>query len=161
MKKIAILSLAAVLGISGTLFAQAPKAEHFGPPPFEQGGPHQIGPEWLNKLDQNNKDKVKAIHQKFMKQIANKKLDLESKSIEIKRLLLADALDQSKIESAIKEAAVLEADLKILMLKQHLEIKNLLGDKFDLPPMMLINLFENHRNGKIKGGPDRLPPMMP
>ena len=82
------------------------------------------------KLTEVQQSEMKAIKDKYQKQINNLRLSEEEKEIAIKKEMLADKLNWEKIETLMKEKSLIKGQFELLMLQERDEIKSKLGIEF-------------------------------
>ena len=93
-----------------------------------QGMEMPIG-EQTNLSDVQKKE-IQAIFEKHHKALAPLMIATEEKDLAIKKELLADKINWAKVESILKEKAVIEGQIEVHMLKNKLEIQEKFGDVF-------------------------------
>lgn len=84
----------------------------------------------MMKLTEVQQSEMKAIKDKYQKQINNLRLSEEEKEIAIKKEMLADKLNWEKIETLMKEKSLIKGQSELLMLQERDEIKSKLGIEF-------------------------------
>lgn len=93
-----------------------------------------------NLTDSQKKDLQTIItkHHKLMEPLM---LTMEEKDLAIRKELLADKVNWNKVESILKEKAVIEGQIEMHMLKNRMEIQEKFGDvfKFDMGNMPQVN----------------------
>ena len=93
-----------------------------------QGMEMPIG-EQTNLSDAQKKE-IQAIFEKHHKALAPLMIATEEKDLAIKKEFLADKINWAKVESILKEKAVIEGQIEVHMLKNKLEIQEKFGDVF-------------------------------
>ena len=81
-------------------------------------------------LSDAQKKEIQAIFEKHHKALAPLMIATEEKDLAIKKELLADKINWAKVESVLKEKAVIEGQIEVHMLKNKLEIQEKFGDVF-------------------------------
>ena len=81
-------------------------------------------------LSDAQKKEIQAIFEKHHKALAPLMIATEEKDLAIKKELLADKINWAKVESILKEKAVIEGQIEVHMLKNKLEIQEKFGDVF-------------------------------
>ena len=81
-------------------------------------------------LSDAQKKELQAIFEKHHKALAPLMIATEEKDLAIKKELLADKINWAKVESILKEKAVIEGQIEVHMLKNKLEIQEKFGDVF-------------------------------
>lgn len=83
-----------------------------------------------SNLSDAQKKELQAIFEKHHKALAPLMIATEEKDLAIKKELLADKINWAKVESVLKEKAVIEGQIEVHMLKNKLEIQEKFGDVF-------------------------------
>jgi hypothetical protein len=83
-----------------------------------------------SNLSDAQKKELQAIFEKHHKALAPLMIATEEKDLAIKKELLADKINWAKVESILKEKAVIEGQIEVHMLKNKLEIQEKFGDVF-------------------------------
>lgn len=81
-------------------------------------------------LSDAQKKEIQAIFEKHHKALAPLMIATEEKDLAIKKEFLADKINWAKVESILKEKAVIEGQIEVHMLKNKLEIQEKFGDVF-------------------------------
>ena len=81
-------------------------------------------------LSDAQKKELQAIFEKHHKALAPLMIASEEKDLAIKKEFLADKINWAKVESILKEKAVIEGQIEVHMLKNKLEIQEKFGDVF-------------------------------
>ena len=91
-----------------------------------------------SNLTEAQKKELKSLIEKQQKTLALLILTLEEKDLGIKKELLADKVNWEKVDSILKEKAVIEGQIEVSMLKNRVEIQDKFGDifKFEMGNMM-------------------------
>ena len=91
-----------------------------------------------SNLTEAQKKELKSLIEKQQKTLAPLILTLEEKDLGIKKELLADKVNWEKVDSILKEKAVIEGQIEVSMLKNRVEIQDKFGDifKFEMGNMM-------------------------
>ena len=91
-----------------------------------------------SNLTEAQKKELKSLIEKQQKTLAPLILTLEEKDLGIKKELLADKINWEKVDSILKEKAVIEGQIEVSMLKNRVEIQDKFGDifKFEMGNMM-------------------------
>ncbi len=77
-------------------------------------------------LDDKQKDAIKALHSRTMKEMARKRADKQIAAIDVRDLMDKDPVDVKAVEAAVRKKESIEADMFILHVKAHEEMKALL-----------------------------------
>lgn len=77
-------------------------------------------------LDDKQKDALKALRSKTMKDMAKRMADKQIAGIELKDLLDKDTLDMKAVEAAVKKNESLKAEMFLAHIKTHEEMKSIL-----------------------------------
>jgi Spy/CpxP family protein refolding chaperone len=77
-------------------------------------------------LDEKQKEALKALHSKTMKDMTKRKADAEIASIELKDLLDKDPVDMKAVEAAAKKSGSLRTEMFLAHVKAHEEMKSIL-----------------------------------
>jgi Spy/CpxP family protein refolding chaperone len=77
-------------------------------------------------LDDKQKDALKALRSKTMKDMAKRGADMQIAGIELKDLLDKDPMDMKAVEASVKKNASLKADMFLAHIKSHEEMKSIL-----------------------------------
>ena len=93
-----------------------------------QGMEMSIGEQ--SNLSDAQKKELQAIFEKHHKALAPLMIATEEKDLAIKKEFLADKINWAKVESVLKEKAVIEGQIEVHMLKNKLEIQEKFGDVF-------------------------------
>ena len=98
-----------------------------------QGGAMMMGddhPMWKHLmglgLDDKQKDALKALRSKTMKDMAKKGADKQIASIELKDLLDKDPVDMKSVEASVRKNESLKTEMFLAHLKAHEEMKSIL-----------------------------------
>ena len=83
-----------------------------------------------SNLSDAQKKELQAIFEKHHKALAPLMIATEEKDLAIKKEFLADKINWAKVESILKEKAVIEGQIEVHMLKNKLEIQEKFGDVF-------------------------------
>lgn len=78
------------------------------------------------RLDDKQKDTLKALRSKTMKDLTKKRADKQIAGIELKDLLDKDPVDIKSVEAVVKKKEALEAEMFLAHLKAHEEMKSIL-----------------------------------
>jgi len=143
MKKlVAVLAILLLLAMVAIAYAQDPgmmaegsemepgmmgmmgKGSEMGP--GMMGGHYILGKLMSVGLDEKQKDAVKEIVRKTMKETIKKRADLDIARIDLRDLLDKDSVNMKAVESKLKQIASLEADIHLSRIKAHEEIKSIL-----------------------------------
>jgi Spy/CpxP family protein refolding chaperone len=91
------------------------------------GAMHFLGRE-LARLDltEKQKDTVKEIRSRVLKETIKKRADLEIAGVELRELLGKDSVDMSAVEAKLKKTESMRTDLRLSHIKAREEIKALL-----------------------------------
>ncbi len=105
-----------------------------------------------NLTDSQKKD-LQTIITKHHKLIEPLMLTMEEKDLAIRKELLADKVNWNKVESILKEKAVIEGQIEMHMLKNRMEIQEKFGDvfKFDMGNMPQGKGFQVNNNFDNQG----------
>ena len=89
-------------------------------------------------MKEAQKKELKSLIEKQQKTLAPLILTLEEKDLGIKKELLADKINWEKVDSILKEKAVIEGQIEVSMLKNRVEIQDKFGDifKFEMGNIM-------------------------
>jgi Spy/CpxP family protein refolding chaperone len=96
-------------------------------------------------LDEKQKEAVKEIERKTMKETIKKKADLDIARLDLRDLLDKDPVNMKAVESKLKEIASLKADMQLSRIKAHEEIKS------KLTPDQRKKLKEMTEHGMMMG----------
>ena len=77
-------------------------------------------------LDEKQKEALKALHSKTMKDMTKRKADLQISVIELKDLLDKDPVDMKAVEAAAKKSGSLRTEMFLAHVKAHEEMKSIL-----------------------------------
>ncbi len=77
-------------------------------------------------LDEKQKEAIKALHSRTMKDMVKKKADVTIAGIELRDLLDKDPVDMKAVEAAAKKEASLKTEMFLARVKAHEEMKSLL-----------------------------------
>jgi Spy/CpxP family protein refolding chaperone len=141
MKKlVVVLAISSFLAIVAIAYAQGPdmmgegsemehgmmgmlgKGSEMGP--GMMGEHHILGILMTLGLDEKQKDAVKEIVRKTMKETIKRRADLDIARIDLRDLLDKDSVNMNAVESKLKQIASLEADIHLSRIKAHEEIKS-------------------------------------
>jgi Spy/CpxP family protein refolding chaperone len=141
MKKlVVVLAISSLLAMGAIVYAQGPgmmgegsEMEHgmmgmmgegseMGP--GMMGEHHILGKLWSLGLDEKQKEAVKEIVRKTMRETIKKRADLDIARIDLRDLLDNDSVNIQAAESKLKQIASLETDIHLLRIKAHEEIKS-------------------------------------
>ena len=75
-------------------------------------------------LDEKQKETIKAIHLRMKKDVIRKKADIDVAEVELRGLLGNDAVDLKAAEAKVKQIESLRADMKMMHIRTHEEIKS-------------------------------------
>ena len=118
MKKLIILGMA----LSTMAFAKGNfNNDNFG---GKDGQGKEMQVSTLTEAQQKELATVRETHQKAMAPLM---LSIQEKDLAIKKELLADKINWTKVESLTKEKADIEAKMEVQMLKNQVEIKEKFG----------------------------------
>ena len=112
-----------------------------------QGMEMPIG-EQTNLSDAQKKE-IQAIFEKHHKALAPLMIATEEKDLAIKKELLADKINWAKVESILKEKAVIEGQIEVHMLKNKLEIQEKFGDVFKFEMVNMPKEKSLQKNGNF------------
>jgi Spy/CpxP family protein refolding chaperone len=101
-------------------------------------------------LDEKQKEAVKEIVRKTMKEIIKKRADLAIARIDLRDLLDNDSVDMKAVESKLKQIAALETDIHLSHIKAHEAIKS------KLTADQRKKLKEMPEHGMMMGKPDMM-----
>jgi len=85
---------------------------------------HILGKLMSLGLDQKQKDAVKEIVRKTMKETIKKRADLDIARIDLRDLLDRDPVNMKAVESKLKQIASVETDIRLSRIKAHQEIRS-------------------------------------
>ncbi len=77
-------------------------------------------------LDDKQKDALRALRSRTMKDMAKKMADKQIAGIELRDLLEKDPVDMKSVEAAVKKNESLRADMMLAHIKAHEEMKSIL-----------------------------------
>ncbi len=106
--------------------------EHPGMGCMQAGGMmmDQEHPMWTNLaglgLDEKQKDAVKALQTKTMKEMIRKKADAQIADLELKGLLEKDPVDMKAVEAAVKKSESFRTAMYLTHISAHEELKTIL-----------------------------------
>mgnify|MGYP001148763959 CR=1 FL=1 len=129
------------------------------------GGPNIMDFAEKLKLTDEQKDKIKAILVAHMKDMINKRAELETAEIDLKELMDKEEPDLNTLERQIQKIAMLEATMKLSQIKTMLDakailtpeqkatLKEIMKEKPSAPMMMhmgkiMERMREGHRWGR-------------
>lgn len=75
-------------------------------------------------LDEKQKETITAIHLRMKKDVIRKKADIDVAEVELRELLGKDAVDLKAAEAKVKQIESLRADMKMMHIRTHEEIKS-------------------------------------
>ncbi len=81
----------------------------------------------VSTLTEAQQKKLATLRETHQKTMAPLMLSMQEKDLAIKKELLADKVNWTKVESLTKEKADIEAKMKVQMLKNQVEIKEKFG----------------------------------
>ena len=161
MKKlVAVLVISLLLATVAIAYAQGPgmmrgsemdpsmmgmmgKGSEMGP--GMMGEHHILGKLMSLGLDEKQKEAVKEIVRKTMKETIKKRADLDIARIDLRDLLDKDSVNMRAVESKLKQIASLETDIHLSHIKAHEEIKS------ELTPDQRKKLKEMMEHGMMMG----------
>jgi len=169
MRKITglLISAAAVLMISqSSLYAERGGPMPGGKKGFvkEQGGRVFGDPARMQKdlgLSDDQVKKIADINRNHEKKMLDYREKLSPKKIQLRRLLLDDAVDMAGVRSLVKEISELRAELQILRIQHRLDIEKVLTPEQKAKMrqhrkhMMKNKDFGPKGHGPMGPGPDR------
>jgi Spy/CpxP family protein refolding chaperone len=126
MKKLMIVSFAAVLLVAWSGYTNAMMCNKGA----AMSGMHRMpGRMMMNKLeslglDDKQKEEVKAIFFRTMKEGIRKKADMGVAGIELRELMQKEPADFKAVEAKVRQIETLRGDILILRLKAHEEIRS-------------------------------------
>ena len=100
-------------------------------------------------LSDAQKKEIQAIFEKHHKALAPLMIATEEKDLAIKKELLADKINWAKVESVLKEKAVIEGQIEVHMLKNKLEIQEKFGDVFKFEMVNMPKEKSLQKNGNF------------
>ncbi len=77
-------------------------------------------------LDDKQRDSIRALHSRTMKEMARKQADKQIAKIELKDLMDKEVVDVKAVEAAVKKKESIEAEMFIMHVKAHEEMKSIL-----------------------------------
>ncbi len=77
-------------------------------------------------LDDKQKDALKALRSKMMKDMAKRRADMQIAGIELKDLLDKDPVDMKAVEASVRKNEALKTEMFLAHIKAHEEIKSIL-----------------------------------
>ena len=77
-------------------------------------------------LDDKQKDALKALRSKTMKDMVKRSADMQIAGIELKDLLDKDPVDMKSVEASVRKNESLKADMFLAHIKAHEEMKSIL-----------------------------------
>ena len=93
------------------------------------GREHHLWKSLMNLgLDEKQREAIKEIKSRTMKDAVRKRADLEVARIELRDLLDKDQVDMNATEATLKKIASLQADMRLSHIKAMQEIKNAAQD---------------------------------
>jgi Spy/CpxP family protein refolding chaperone len=162
MKKlVVVLAISSLLAIVAIVYAQGPgmmgegsgmehgmmgmmgEGSQMGP--GMMGEDHILGKLMILGLDEKQKEVVKEIERKTMKEIIKKRADLDIARIDLRDLLDKDSVNIKDVESKLKQIASLGTDIHLSRIKAHEEIKS------KLTPDQRKKLKEMTEHGMMMG----------
>ncbi len=160
MKKLALICLAFlfVMGLavnSGAADKNMSGGPHGGMYKQEGGcgcgGPHSHMAMFKKLgLDEKQKETIKQIHFKTMKEMVKKRADIKVAKIELREILSKDPLDMAAAESAVKKIEGLKVEMKMMHIKTMEEIKSNLNPEQRKKFIEMIGMMVRH-HGAMKG----------
>src|SRR5271157_1165408 len=134
MKKLALICLAVlfVMGLavnSGAADKDMSSGPHGGMHKDDGGcgcgGPHSHMAMFKKLgLDEKQKETLRQIHFRTMKDTVRKRADIKVAKIELREILSKDTVDMAAAESAVKKIEGLKAEMKMMHIKAMEEIKS-------------------------------------
>ena len=100
-------------------------------------------------LSDAQKKEIQAIFEKHHKALAPLMIATEEKDLAIKKEFLADKINWGKVESILKEKAVIEGQIEVHMLKNKLEIQEKFGDVFKFEMVNMPKEKSLQKNGNF------------
>ena len=97
-------------------------------------------------LDEKQKDAIKAIQSRVMKDTIRKRADVEVSGIELRELLRKDPVDMSAVEAKLKKTESMRTDMRLTHIKAMEEIKAI------LTPEQRKKFKESHEGGFMMEG---------
>ncbi len=170
MKKlVALLAVSLLLSVVAIVYAQGPgmmgegsemehgmmgmmgKGSEMGP--GMMGEHHLMGKLMSLGLDEKQKEAIKEIIRKTMRENIKKRADLHIARIDLGDLLDKDSVNMTSVESKLKEIASLETDIRLSRIKAHEEIKSILtpDQRKKLKEMGKMGMMQGKGYG-MKGG---------
>jgi len=148
MKKlVVVLAISSLLAIVSVVYAQDPgmigEGSEMGP--GMMGEHHILGKLMSLGLDEKQKEAVKGIVRKTMKETIKQRADLDIARIDLKDLLDKDSVNMKAVESKLKQIASSETDIRLSRIKEHEEIKS------KLTPDQRKKLKEMMEHGMMMG----------
>jgi len=101
-------------------------------------------------LDEKQKEAIRAIKHRGMKEMIRKKADMEVAEIELKELLGKDPMDMKAVEAKMKQIEGLRTDMHMMFIKAREEVKAQLTP--DQKKKMKEMMERHHMMGGMKGG---------
>ncbi len=77
-------------------------------------------------LDDKQKEALKTLHTKMMKEMARKRADLQIAEIDLRDLLDKDAVDMKAVETSLKKKEALKTEMFLAHVRAHEEMKAIL-----------------------------------
>ncbi|NLK62022.1 MAG: hypothetical protein GX287_01085 [Fusobacteria bacterium] len=173
MKKMILVMAFAVIGL-GVMANENSKVMRISEPvkqevlreskksPNKQIRKENQGP--LAKLTAEQREEFKKDKKQFIKESQLKKLELQEREIEVKKLLLDDNINWTKVEKAIKNKNDKRTEMEVHLLKHKYQMKDKYGieenfnrkhnkpnrNKKNIPNRDINNKKWNKENPKIK-----------
>ena len=140
--------------VVGLIISNLMFAEEFSNKNDLKGSGNEISMGQESNLTDSQKKDLQTIIAKHHKLMEPLMLTMEEKDLVIKKELLADKINWNKVESILKEKAVIEGQVEMHMLKNKMEIQEKFGNifKFDMgnmPQGKGPQINENFDNKKI------------
>ncbi len=112
----------------GGMEESMPMMHHGGE--FMKNHPEAMRLLWRNLmavgLDEKQKDAIKAIQSRVMKDTIKKRADIEVSGIELRELLRKDPVDMGAVEAKLKKTEAMRTDMHLTHIKAMVEIKAIL-----------------------------------
>jgi Spy/CpxP family protein refolding chaperone len=132
---------------------------------FMEGMPAAEHPMWRHlmglRLDGKQKEAIREIRSRVMKEIIKKKADMQIARIELKDLLDKDPVDMNAVEAKLKQVEAGRTEIRLSLIKAKEEVKSKLTPKqrkkfierSEMEPDMGPPMFEEMRHDNMRTPP--------
>jgi Spy/CpxP family protein refolding chaperone len=127
MKKlVSVLAISLLLAMVTIVYAQGHEmmGTGSGAGPGMMGEHRILGKLWSLGLDDQQKEAVKEIVRKTMRESIKKRADLDIARLDLRDVLDKDSVNIQAAESKLKQIASMETDIRLLHIKEYEDIKS-------------------------------------